>query len=963
MRRDAVFAVACLGFLACEAPRRAANPRSATPVDSLLRLGDSIYRQSADGAQRLWTAALTAARASHDSAGEARALTGLGQAARQLGDLSKSRRLGEQALALKERLGMKQELFRSYNALGLLAWEEERLGDATVLLRQAIDAATLNGDTAALAKAIMNSGLVAQDRVAFDTARSLFDRARRVAESTHDSVTLARTINNLGALDVTLGDPIAGIGLLETARGIARSVGDSITEVNARGQLATAYDALGEPQRAFALFDSALTMARQSGSREEVAEDLRFMADLFLDAGDFTHALDYYRGAFVATDSVQPEERGNILRNEARVYAELRNVALAVDRATEARRIHHDARLIYPELADLIVLASLTQQRGRSFEARSLVDTARAIATKVDAPIARTYVAIAEAQIAAESGDWSRVLDAVDREQGSLGLAGSGAEATALSLEERAHARLGHLDAALAAGRRAIAAVERVRGNYASGELRTTYAAQQVDVYAEQVLLLLRLKKLDEAFQVADAARGRGLLDHLAAARADIRAAADSSGTLAAEGEALLRRIDALVARLQQGENRPPQERTASSVAVSKELRDSLLAARAEYEALVARSAPGPFARPDARPSTAEIAHSLGPGEVLLEYFVLDDRVLVFAATSSGLTVQTADETAESLASRVQLARDLLQRRDDTASARRVLSALHDILIKPVAVSGALRGATRLIVVPHGPLVYLPFSALVDPQSGQYVAEHYSILKLATAASLPWLRGDAATSSGEPVRVAHIFAPFPDRLPATGSEAKEIAELFPSARVYLRADATKANLRRALEGDATVHIATHASMNTRNPLFSQLELAGGRGAPSGTGRLEVHELLAYHISAPLVFLSGCETALGGAWSTRFDTGEDYTTLAQTLLYAGARNVVATLWRIDDAGAAAFATRFYRSLGSDGVAAGLARAQRAMLADPRYKSPYYWAAYEATGSGILSGPRKFDVSVR
>ena len=108
------------------------------------------------------------------------------------------------------------------------------------------------------------------------------------------------------------------------------------------------------------------------------------------------------------------------------------------------------------------------------------------------------------------------------------------------------------------------------------------------------------------------------------------------------------------------------------------------------------------------------------------------------------------------------------------------------------------------------------------------------------------------------------------------------------------------------------------------------------------------------MSAPLVFLSGCETALGGAWSTRFDTGEDYTTLAQTLLYAGAGNVVATLWRIDDAGAAAFAAHFYRYLGPAGVAEGLARAQRAMLADPRYRSPYYWAAYEATGSGISAG---------
>jgi CHAT domain-containing protein len=471
------------------------------------------------------------------------------------------------------------------------------------------------------------------------------------------------------------------------------------------------------------------------------------------------------------------------------------------------------------------------------------------------------------------------------------------------------------------------------------------------------------MNKLDEAFQVADAARGRGLLEHLSAARADLRTAKDSAGILA--GEALLRRIDALVSRLQQGESRPPQERTASSVAVSREVRDSLLAARAEYEALVARGSTGgglePFTKPDARPTVSDVARSLRPDEVLLEYFVLDDRVLIFVVNSAGLTVQTADERGASLASRVQLARSLVQRRDDTASARRVLSALHDILIKPVASSGSLRSAARLIVVPHGPLVYLPFSALVDPQSGRYVAERYAILKLPTAASLPWLRRPPPKSVD--ARAASVFAPFPDRLPATRGEATEIAKLFPSARVYLGADATKSNLRQALESADLVHVATHANMNARNPLFSQLELAAS-GDARENGRLEVHELLAYRVAAPLVFLSGCETALGGAWATRFDTGEDYTTIAQTLLYAGAGNVVATLWRIDDSGAAAFATRFYRSLGSGGVAQGLAEAQREMLADPRYRHPYYWAAYEAIGSGDLpSATRKFAVSVR
>jgi CHAT domain-containing protein len=142
-------------------------------------------------------------------------------------------------------------------------------------------------------------------------------------------------------------------------------------------------------------------------------------------------------------------------------------------------------------------------------------------------------------------------------------------------------------------------------------------------------------------------------------------------------------------------------------------------------------------------------------------------------------------------------------------------------------------------------------------------------------------------------------------------------------------------------------------MNRRNPLFSAIDLAGGSTSGSSSRPLEVHELLGLHVRSPLVFLSGCETALGASWSTAFDTGEDYTTLGQTLLYSGATNVVATLWRIDDTGAATLASQFYQALRESPVPEALARAQRSMIADSRYRSPYYWAAYETSGSGLLS----------
>jgi CHAT domain-containing protein len=310
-------------------------------------------------------------------------------------------------------------------------------------------------------------------------------------------------------------------------------------------------------------------------------------------------------------------------------------------------------------------------------------------------------------------------------------------------------------------------------------------------------------------------------------------------------------------------------------------------------------------------------------------------------------------ESAASLASRVQLARELLRRPGNDANG--VLGALYDIVLGPVTRAGLLRDSTRLIIVPHGVLTYLPFAALLDSKTGKYVAEQHALLHLATSAALPVLRrGQSEELAGADMEV---FAPVPDVLPATRDEAEGIRKVMRGSTAHIGARATEGRLREALQRGGIVHVATHATLNSRNPLFSHIQLVGSRNMlREDDGRLELHELLGLRLNATLVFLSGCETAVGGAWSTRFDTGEDYATIGQTFLFAGAQNVVATLWRIDDVGAAEFAKRFYEARSGDYVAA-IATAQRQMINDARYGSPYYWAAYQVSGSGLVRGGAK------
>lgn len=79
-------------------------------------------------------------------------------------------------------------------------------------------------------------------------------------------------------------------------------------------------------------------------------------------------------------------------------------------------------------------------------------------------------------------------------------------------------------------------------------------------------------------------------------------------------------------------------------------------------------------------------------------------------------------------------------------------------------------------------------------------------------------------------------------------------------------------------------------------------------------------------------------------------GEGLIGLTRGFLYAGARGVAASLWKVDDDATAELMTRFYHGMFSLGLspAAALRKAQIEMWQQQRWHSPYYWAAFVLQG---------------
>jgi len=920
---------------------------------------DSLYAEGRfEEARRIWEAEAHAAGARADSSAVARLWTSIGLAARNLGEYQDSRAIGEAALALKLRLRLGTELFRSYNALGLLAWDQGRLEDAERLYDAAAVAAAAVGDSVGIAKAANNLALVQTAWGELPRAREGYQVLRDVSRRAGDSVSLGRALLNLAMTDLRLGDPLSAVGTVEEARRVGRVTGDVEAEENALGQLATAYQALGQPQQAFGAIDSALRLAQAHGLGRRVAEDLQLLGDLYAEAGDHRRALaEYARAQQLNRELGLPEEQGATLRSEARSYQALGHVDTAVSRARLALTIHRAGGFRAAELDDLLLEAELSAARGDGAAAAATLQNARKVAAGLGTPVARAEVALVAARAHDRLDHPAAVLAALDSAGPVLGMLSEAVRWEPFALRARAYARLGRMEAAELAGERSIAALERVRAGYGSGMLRTSYLTARARVYADHVLVLLARGRVDEAFRVADQARGRALLEHLGAGRREIERAGGTPAELL-RAEELLRQVDALMGQLRAAASQSPDKRGSGSGPRGRQLEDRLLETRSEYEAIMARisrTAPEASGLLGVAPRTAEeIRRSLQPGELLLEYLVTPEALHIFALTTAGISHSTVAISSDELGARIRLARDLIGEPGLAEATPAVLRELHRLVIEPLVRVGLFEGATRLLLVPHGPLAYLPFAALID-SAGLPLVVRMPILMLPSASALAALRerggGPALTTGG-----GVALAPLPELLPASRQEADDVRRALGRRGRMLQGEAaTEAALRTELDRSSLVHVATHGLLNPFNPLFSRIDLAPGRGrsgAARDDGRLEVHELLGMRIQAGLVYLSGCETGKGAAWRTGFEQGEDFVTLAQAFLYAGAGNVVATLWRVEDPAAALFAGYFYRGLRSGDPVRALAEAQRAMLADPDHGAPYYWAAFQLTGSGAL-----------
>lgn len=789
---------------------------------------------------------------------------------------------------------------------------------------------------------IANQGLLAESLGDKREALAKDRAALEIMRETRNHYGELRSLNNIGYVADSLGLKQVAIDAYREALELSRRQQLKESQGLLLANLARVYSDLGDTDTALDYLSHALDVVRDLGDRRSEAKFLVYLGQAQARKGNGTAARESFKKAIAGSRALQ-DRRGEARALEAEVA-----LVLSVGGAAEAVDLLEEALAAARASGDKALVANVQTDRGKAL--RGLGRNDEALRSLEEALALRQVIgdrmAIAQTQFE---------IAQVERGQGRPVEAAARAEA-------------------------ALDLLESLRTEVASHDLRLSYFATLRHYYELTVDMLVVPagaqvvpRAMERALIISERARARGLLDLLAESETGVRTGVDAS--LRERERDLQQRLAAQADRAEKDK----EEREAGKPLRGGADVELLRRQFDDVEREIRASSPRYAQLTQPAPASLRAIQSVLDGETsLLEYFLGEDRSVLWVVTRASFEtfVLPGRSGIEALARELHEA--LSSGAGGAAGLRVGQAATLARLLLPLAADGIKN--RRLAIVADGALQYVPFAALPDPSRPAAetapIAFRHEVVSLPSASVLVEIRRQAAGRGSAPRTLVVVADPVleaedprlggsrtvsragstrgdaesPGRLPFSQIEARALLRLVaPKDRgEKLGFEASVESVRSGtLARYRLIHFATHGVLDTERPERSGLLLSrfDRQGRPV-EGFLAASDIFNLDLSADLVVLSACRTALG-----KEIRGEGLVGLTRAFMYAGTPRVVSSLWRVDDAATAELMKRFYEGmLGPRKLraAAALREAQLTTAKQNRWQDPYYWAAFVLQG---------------
>ncbi len=377
----------------------------------------------------------------------------------------------------------------------------------------------------------------------------------------------------------------------------------------------------------------------------------------------------------------------------------------------------------------------------------------------------------------------------------------------------------------------------------------------------------------------------------------------------------------------------------------------------------------------NSRFSFVDLQQKLKEDELFLQYHITDSILYIFIITqteNSILQVALQPDFSKNLG---VLQSFLTSGKGIDFSANReefILASrrLYEYLVYPVE---QYVKKQKYIIVPDGPLFYIPFEILIAdvsqvPSAGYaslpYLIKSHPISynysasmfinamnttadqhKSDLAAFALSFKKEKYTYSAANVNQPATRGEDLAELPGVRAEVNNILEIM-HGQAYFDSLATELKFKNTGGNPQVLHIATHGIIDNNRPMFSRLVFAPDAGNVED-GNLYTWELFNMDIGADMAVLSACNTGYG-----KLQQGEGMMTLARGFMYAGVPSLVISLWNVNDEATVKIMTGFYRYLAEGEqkeVALQKSKLDYLAASDDMMANPCFWGGFIHLGN--------------
>jgi CHAT domain-containing protein len=245
---------------------------------------------------------------------------------------------------------------------------------------------------------------------------------------------------------------------------------------------------------------------------------------------------------------------------------------------------------------------------------------------------------------------------------------------------------------------------------------------------------------------------------------------------------------------------------------------------------------------------------------------------------------------------------------------------LYEMLVEPFAT--LIKQRKRILVIPDGPVNQVPFEVLLSERPAGAAIDYRSLKYLIKEFSIGYAYSSAMLirQNDKPVRRpsllavgftggARLRAPDPELEEIIGAEEEleALAKRFKRGKFLVGPEATEANFKSLSSQFDIIHLAIHGRGDVQRSFSSSLYFRTKYDSLDD-GELHDYELYGLKLKALMAVLSACESGLGRDYK-----GEGMLSMASAFTYSGCRNILMSLWKVNDKASINLMDDFYGQL--------------------------------------------------